>query len=143
MRSYEKHGMGHTPEYATWARMKNRCSNKGDKDYAAYGGRGLRVEYVSFLDFYADVGPKPEGTSIERRDNDKGYCKGNCYWATPIQQAHNRRSTKLDERSVQLIRALYQAKAPSCAVTYFAQAIAPLFRVSYKTIFNVIYDYQW
>jgi len=123
--------------------MKHRCSNPANADYARYGGRGIQVEYKDFSEFLADVGLKPEGTSIERRDNEKGYGSGNCYWATPAQQARNTRSTKLSVRNAQLLTALFTAKASDCTVVHFADVVAPLFGIKPKTVFNVIYGRQW
>lgn len=90
------HGMEKTPTYSTWVAMKRRCMNQKDRSYADYGGRGITVcdEWQSFEGFFADMGEKPEGTSIDRIDVQKGYFKDNCRWATPTQQMRNRRDTK-------------------------------------------------
>lgn len=94
--AYTKHGMEGTSTYETWAAMKQRCSNPKTRSYADYGGRGITVcdEWQSFDLFFADMGEKPEGTSIDRIDVEKGYFKENCRWATPVQQARNRRNTR-------------------------------------------------
>lgn len=90
-----KHGMIGTPEYKTWARMKNRCFNVGGPDYPNYGGRGITVceEWRSdFMAFFNHVGPRPTPKhSIDRIDNDKGYEPGNVRWATVAEQNLNRR----------------------------------------------------
>jgi len=88
------HDMSGTPNYKSWAAMLGRCTNPRDAGYKNYGGRGISVapEWSSFEQFLADMGERPEGTSLERRDNSEGYCKDNCQWATPKQQARNRRS---------------------------------------------------
>ena len=90
------HGMEKTPTYCTCAAMKQRCSNPNYHSYFYYGGRGILVcnEWQSFEVFLADMGEKPEGTSIDRIDVEKGYFKENCRWATPAQQARNRRNTR-------------------------------------------------
>jgi hypothetical protein len=93
--------MTNTPEYDTWKSIKNRCYNTSFKQYADYGGRGITVcdEWRnSFETFYRDMGPKPSNEhSIERRKNNKGYSKDNCYWATKEEQSNNRRSNRLFE----------------------------------------------
>ena len=88
------HDMSGTPTYKSWTAMRGRCTNPRDEGYKNYGGRGISVapEWSSFEQFLADMGERPEGTSLERRDNSEGYCKDNCQWATPKQQARNRRS---------------------------------------------------
>ena len=88
------HGMSGTKTHKTWKSMLERCTNPNSESYKNYGGRGISVapEWSSFEQFLADMGERPEGTSLERKDNSKGYCKDNCQWATPKQQARNRRS---------------------------------------------------
>lgn len=87
------HGMRHSPEYASWGAMRTRCKNPLAKDYPRYGGRGINVceEWESFEAFYAHLGPRPVGTTLDRIDGTRGYEPGNVRWATPKQQANNRR----------------------------------------------------
>lgn len=79
--------------YNAWCCMKTRCTNKNHDKYHLYGGRGIGYckEWESFENFVADMGEKPDGCSLDRIDNYKGYSKDNCRWATREQQSANRR----------------------------------------------------
>jgi hypothetical protein len=88
-----KHGMAQTREYNSWVAMKDRCSNPSHRAYPRYGGKGISVcvrWIVSFENFYADMGPRPAGTSLDRRNSNGDYEPGNCRWATALEQRHNR-----------------------------------------------------
>jgi hypothetical protein len=93
--STKTHGMSGTRIYGIYAGMKSRCTNKKYIDYPNYGGRGIEIsaEWNTFEAFYRDMGDKPKGKSLERKDNDKGYSKDNCYWGSTNEQANNRRSS--------------------------------------------------
>lgn len=92
-----KHGLSYSPEYTVWEHLKSRCYNENNASYPDYGGRGITVceEWRnSFEAFYRDMGPRPSlSYSIERKNNEEGYCKNNCYWATRDEQNNNRRNT--------------------------------------------------
>lgn len=92
-----KHGLSGIAEHKVWKSMRQRCSNKNNKDYLAYGARGITVckEWeTSFEVFYRDMGPRPSANhSIDRIDNSKGYCPDNCRWVTHDDQCNNRRSS--------------------------------------------------
>ena len=86
---------GATSEYMTWQAAKGRCFNPKDKDYKNYGGRGITMcaEWRdNFAAFYVHVGPKPAGLTLDRYPNNDGnYEPNNVRWATPKEQANNKR----------------------------------------------------
>lgn len=92
----QKHGMCKSPEYNVWHGMHTRCGNSQAISYATYGARGITVcpEWKSFERFFADMGKRPTPEhSIERLDNNSGYTKENCVWATREVQAKNKQNT--------------------------------------------------
>ncbi len=93
------HGMAGTRVYHAFYSMHRRCTVKKSKDWPLYGGRGIAVcerwnRPTGFVNFLADMGEPPAGTSLERIDNNGNYEPGNCKWATSEQQSNNRRITR-------------------------------------------------
>lgn len=89
------HGQSGSKEYISWLNMKARCLKPSNKAYHHYGGRGIRIclRWVnSFENFFDDMGPCPVGLTIERKNNNKGYCPSNCKWDTREVQRNNTRT---------------------------------------------------
>lgn len=92
------HGMSAHPAYWVWRSMRDRCRLPTHQAWTNYGGRGIRVcnrWEQSFENFWADMGPTyRSGLTLERTDNEKGYSKANCVWATYREQSNNTRQTR-------------------------------------------------
>ena len=93
--------MTNTKIYYIWADMVGRCTRPTHARFADYGGRGISVceRWLDFAHFYADMGDRPEGLSLDRMDNDAGYSPENCRWATLVDQASNKRGYGLEYRT--------------------------------------------
>ncbi len=92
------HGMSRSKEYKVWASMIQRCTNPSSTGYENYGERGISVceRWLKFENFISDMGAKPSMLhSIERIDNNVGYCPDNCCWASREAQDANKRNTRL------------------------------------------------
>lgn len=89
-----KHSKYHHPVYHVWDSMIARCTNPNNRGFKSYGARGITVcpRWLKFENFYSDMGD-PNGMTLERVNNNKGYCKSNCKWATYTEQARNKRNS--------------------------------------------------
>jgi hypothetical protein len=93
-------GLRSHPLYGSWRMMMQRCHNSKNKSYKNYGGRGIGVcsewhdvaVYIAWIE--ERLGPRPEGQSLDRINNDGNYEPGNVHWATALQQEQNKRAVK-------------------------------------------------
>ncbi len=94
---FTTHNMTGTPEFVIWKGMHSRCRDMGNSGYALYGGRGITVceRWSKFENFYADMGQRPDGMTIEREESNGNYEPSNCRWATPTEQANNTSRNKM------------------------------------------------
>jgi hypothetical protein len=124
------HGMNGSPEYRTWKAMRDRCLSPHSKDYRNYGGRGIGIcdSWASFDRFYADMGPRPDGTTLGRLNNDGPYEPSNCEWQTHTAQARNKRTTV-----VALFRGETKPLADWC----------DLLGMNYSTVWGRIFKRGW
>lgn len=99
--------IGTRREYESWRAAKDRCTNPEAQAYRHYGGRGIKMssEWLdSYQCFYSDMGPCPDGYSLDRIDNNGPYTgpcaeypQGNCRWADHLTQCRNKRDTIIVE----------------------------------------------
>lgn len=97
MRKKEYHGLSHTQTYNVWVSMIQRCHNPNDPRFKDYGGRGISVckrWRNSFSKFNQDMGPRPKGNTLDRKNNEENYKPSNCQWSTPKQQSRNTRRNR-------------------------------------------------
>lgn len=87
-----QHGLTGSPTWNSWKSMHDRCSRKGNASYPRYGARGIRVctRWAQFESFLQDMGLRPEGTELDRKDNDGNYTPSNCRWVTKRKNNNNK-----------------------------------------------------
>ncbi len=88
---------GISPTYTSWVDMRTRCANPAHSAYRYYGAVGVTVcpQWSSFDCFLEDMGERPAGKTLDRKDNTKGYTPDNCRWATKQEQMRNQRTSVL------------------------------------------------
>lgn len=90
---FTTHGRSDSRAFKTWVHMRDRCNNPSNPGFHNYGGRGIGIceRWSEFANFYEDMGDPPVGFTLDRIDNEGGYCKENCRWADKKTQAANTR----------------------------------------------------
>ncbi len=116
------HGMSDSRIYKLWCGMIARCSNPKTKQYADYGGRGIRVcdRWKAFENFLADIGERPSPKhSLDRHPNNDGnYEPTNCRWATRKEQSANRRKmARIDQFSTEELLAELKRRREKVALS--------------------------
>ena len=93
--STSTHRASKSPEYRAYYAAKSRCTNPNVHNFHRWGGRGIEFRFNSFEEFFADIGQRPsKAHSLDRRNNNGHYEKGNIHWATRIEQANNTAQSK-------------------------------------------------
>lgn len=127
-----------TPTYCSWAAMRKRCNDPSRDPEGKYARRGITYDpaWESFERFLADMGERPDGMTLDRIDNSLGYSKGNCQWATPRQQARNRRNARLTLETATQV-AVRRLRGESCA------ALAAEFGISESLPREIVKGRTW
>lgn len=132
--------------YVVWSNMKKRCDNPLDPGYRYYGAKGITYStaWQTFENFYQDLyylySP---GLELDRIDEDKDYSKENCQFITSRENIRKSSATKLTARKVVLIRAIAAAVIPQTPYTYICKVLAEVFKVSSRTIDNILCRDTW
>jgi len=101
------HGLRQTPTYNTWYSMLERCRNPKNASWKNYGARGIRVceRWQVLANFVADMGMRPDGMTLDRKDANGNYEPSNCRWADSLTQQRTKRSVVCTEDFARRVRA--------------------------------------
>lgn len=114
------HGMTGTRTHRIWCGIVTRCTDKNSTSFKKYGAKGITISarWEHFENFYADMGNCPDGLTIDRIDNSKGYESGNCRWASMETQQNNRTNNHCATiNGVTKTLAQWQKESPVCRNT--------------------------
>jgi hypothetical protein len=111
-RTMRTHGESHTVLHGLWMAMKSRCQNPNNQSYFRYGKKGIRVcrRWQKFENFRSDMGDRPPGMTLERKDGRKGYNPDNVVWADRTAQAVNRSTSRMISRNGETLCIRHWAK---------------------------------
>ena len=132
------HSRPPSPTYSSWNAMKTRCRNVNTPDYQHYGARGISYDpkWEDFETFLLDMGKRPAGTTLDRKDPTLGYTKTNCRWATYAEQNRNRAGVKLKPEQVLVIRKW-------ASEGYTQKRIGAYFGISRQHVSRVVREENW
>lgn len=131
------------PTYKTWNGMKDRCTNPNNPRYKDYGGRGITYDprWAVFDNFLKDMGERPEGTTLDRINNNGGYYKANCQWLPKELQQRNTRRSQLTNQMVATI--LLARQTSELSSRELARQLAEIFSVKAETVREVLKRRTW
>lgn len=124
-----------SPTYTTWRGLIQRCKNPRHKWYHTYQDK-FYEPWADFNVFFADMGERPEGMTLDRINNDLGYGPENCRWVSPTTQLRNKGSTKLSLEIAKEIRKLHSEKKTS-------KEIQIKLNLTKSLVNNVLYRGDW
>ncbi len=133
-----QHGQTYTKTYESWCGMLRRCNCVTDDAYPNYGARGIKVceKWSIFVNFLDDMGHKPDGSILDRKNNDLGYYKENCHWTDYIRSGRNRRSVKASMVMAREIRKKHKEG-------FLNKELSQEYNLSPTLISSIIHNHTW